>query len=123
MIGYKNLEVYQRSYRLALEIHRTTQSFPSEERYELGSQLRRASVSISLNIAEGYGRRESTGEFQHFLRNALGSCNEVRVLLDMIKDLGYISENIHQELIEQYNILGKQIYRLREATNKRKSDS
>ncbi|KAF1083717.1 hypothetical protein SPSYN_03128 [Sporotomaculum syntrophicum] len=120
VMGYKNLEVYQRSYKLALEIHRTTQKFPSEERYELGSQLRRAAVSIPLNIAEGYGRRESIGEFQHFLRNALGSCNEVKVLLDMIKDLQYISEERHQILLEQYNILGKQIYRLREANTKKK---
>ena len=115
MIGYKTLDVYQRSYKMAKEIHQTTQDFPSIERHELGSQLRRAAVSITLNIAEGYGRKDSTGEFQHFLRNALGSCNEVKVLLELCKDLGYIIEDIYRGLDEQYQIIGKQLYRLREA--------
>lgn len=48
MIGYKTLDVYQRSYKMAKEIHQTTQNFPSIERHELGSQLRRAAVSIVL---------------------------------------------------------------------------
>lgn len=59
--------------------------------------------------------KDSTGEFQHFLRNALGSCNEVRVLLELCKDLGYIEEEIYQGLDEHYQIIGKQLYRLREA--------
>ena len=75
MSGYKNLDVYKRAYKLALDVHRLTQTFPNVEKHELGSQLRRAAVSITLNIAEGYGRKDSAGEFQHFLRNALGSCN------------------------------------------------
>ena len=76
MAGYKTLDVYQRSYKMSLEIHRITQTFPGHERYELGSQIRKSAVSIALNIAEGYGRRDAKAEFQHFLRNALGSCNE-----------------------------------------------
>lgn len=112
--GYKNLEVYKRSYRLALEMHKFTQSLPTSEKYELGSQLRRASLSVALNIAEGYGRKDSSREFQHFLRNALGSCNEICVLLDFIRELNYINEEYHKKLSEEYDILGKQIYRLRE---------
>ena len=115
MIGYKNLDVYKRSYKLAKDIHQITQGFPSIEKHELGSQLRRAAVSITLNIAEGYGRKDSTGEFQHFLRNALGSCNEVRVLIELCKDLGYLGEEIYRGLEEQYEIVGRQLYRLREA--------
>jgi four helix bundle protein len=115
MIGYKNLDVYKRSYKLAKDIHQLTQNFPSIEKHELGSQLRRAAVSITLNIAEGYGRKDSTGEFQHFLRNALGSCNEVRVIIELCKDLGYVEEETYRGLEEQYEIVGRQLYRLREA--------
>ena len=114
MIGYKNLDVYKKSYTLAKEIHQLSQKFPKLEKYELGSQLRRSAVSIVLNIAEGYGRKDSAGEFQHFLRNALGSCNEARVLLELCRDLGYIEETIYQELEAKYEVVGKQLYRLRE---------
>ena len=118
MGGYKKLEVYNRSYEMALRVHKLTQDFPPYERHELGSQLRRAAVSIVLNIAEGYGRVKSEKEFMHFLRNALGSCNETRVLIDLIKDLGYIDNQVHSELSQEYEIVSKQVYRLREAWTK-----
>ena len=114
-MGYKALEVYQRAYKMSLEIHRVTQTFPNFERHELGSQIRRASVSVALNIAEGYGRRDAKAEFQHFLRTALGSCNETLVLIEMSKDLGYLRQEQYQEYSQEYTVIGKQIYRLREA--------
>ena len=107
--SFHDLKVYQKSYQLALEVHKITRTFPDMERYELGAQLRRAAVSIPANIAEGYGRKKSNAEFKHFLRNALGSCNEVQVLLSLSKDLGYIADN---DYVKQYDELGKQIYRL-----------
>ena len=109
---FKDLEVYQRSYRLALEMHKLSFSLPEVERYELRSQMRRAAVSIPLNIAEGYGRKSSIAEFKHFLRNSLGSCNEMQVLLNMIKDLGYIKEEIYKEYSSSYDILGRQLNKL-----------
>jgi len=66
--SYDDLEVYKRSYELALAIHRLSFTLPETERYELSSQIRRAAVSIPLNIAEGYGRKKSKAEFKHFLR-------------------------------------------------------
>ena len=116
--GYKDLEVYRKSYKLSLEMHQSTQNFPSFEKYELGSQIRRSAVSIALNIVEGYGRKDSAAEFKHFLRNALGSCNEVRVLLEMVRDLGYVEANIFEHLNREYEIFGKQIYRLKQAWTK-----
>ena len=113
-MGYKDLRVYQEAYRLALKVHRLTQKFPKHEQYELGGQLWRAAVSIALNIAEGYGRQDAQGEFQHFLRTALGSCNEVLVLLDMVHDLAYLDHEQHKQYQESYTIVGKQIYRLRQ---------
>ena len=116
--GYQDLEVYKRSYDLALRLHQMTLQFPSHERYELGSQVRRSAVSITLNIAEGYGRKSSPNEFKHFIRNALGSTNEVRVLVDMAKDLGYLSSDIHEGFANEYQVLSKQLYRLMERWEK-----
>ena len=109
--SFEDLRVYQLSFKLALQIHQLTQNFPEYERYELGRQLRKAAVSIPLNIAEGYGRQSAKAEFKHFVRNALGSSNEVIVLLNLAKELGYVQDD---ELIKQYDELGKQLYKLRE---------
>ena len=110
--SYKDLEVYRKSYEAALLMHRMTLEFPRHETYELGSQMRRAATSIPLNIAEGYGRKSAPAEFKHFLRNAFGSCNEVKVLLEMIRDLGYMEEENFQKTYDQYDHIGRQIFRL-----------
>ena len=107
--SFKDLDVYRKSYQLALEVYKVTKTFPDRERYEIGAQIRRAAVSIPANIAEGYGRKKSSAEFKHFLRNALGSCNEMCVLMSLIKDLELIE---NEEYTKQYDELGKQIYRL-----------
>ncbi|ABY91365.1 S23 ribosomal protein [Thermoanaerobacter pseudethanolicus ATCC 33223] len=107
---YKDLRIYQQSYKLSIEIHKLTQNYPGYERYELGSQLRRAATSIPLNIAEGYGKKESEADFKRYLKIALGSSNEIEVLLDLSYDLGYIDKTLHNELIEEYTALRKQIY-------------
>ena len=110
--SYKDLEVYQRSYRLALHMHKISFTLPEVEKCELRSQLRRSAVSIPLNIAEGYGRKNSKAEFKHFLRNALGSCNEIQVIIDMLKDLGYIKQTVYQKYKREYEILGRQLHSL-----------
>jgi len=107
--SYKDLEVYKESYSLTLQIHQMTQQYPDIEKYEIGSQLRRAAMSIPMNIAEGYGKKESILDFKRFLRMSLGSCNEVLVLLDLSKDLGYIAQDQHEKLIERYNVLGRRM--------------
>ena len=102
--SYKDLEVYQKSYSLALQIHQITQKYPKYERYEIGSQLRRAAISIPLNIAEGYGKKESRQEFKRFLRIAQGSSNETIVLIELSKDLGYVEQDLANKLIEDYEV-------------------
>jgi len=57
--GYKDLQVYKRSYKAAIAIYKVTNGFPKEEQYGITNQIRRAAVSIPLNIAEGYAKRES----------------------------------------------------------------
>ena len=106
---YRDLRVYQQSYELGKEMHQVTQQIPKSEQYELGSQLRRASISIPLNIAEGYGKKKSTADFKRFILIALGSCNEVQVLLDYFRDFGYITKSEHEKLWSEYEQLGKQL--------------
>lgn len=112
------MEVYQTAYKLVLKVYELSRQFPVNERREMGYQIRRAAISITTNIAEGYGRKESAVEFKHFLRNALGSCNETRVLLDLAHDLAYVGESMYQELKGSYETLSKQLYRLIERWQK-----
>ena len=111
---YKNLEVYQKGYKLSLKIHKLTQKLPKFERYEIGSQMRRAAISIPANIAEGYAKKQSTAEFKRFLLMSLGSCNEIQVFIEMCRDLNYIPKNLAKENLESYEVLGKQLNTLQE---------
>ncbi|MDK4739252.1 four helix bundle protein [Rhizobium sp. LEGMi198b] len=78
--SYQDLTVWQRSMDLAVECYALTKEFPKEEIYGLVSQIRRASVSIAANIAEGYGR-EATGAYVHHLKIAQGSLKELETHL------------------------------------------
>ena len=91
--NYKELVVWQKSYKLCLEIYRVTKKFPNEERYGLTSQTRRAAVSIPSNIAEGYGRK-STAEYVQFLYIAYGSTCELETQLLLCRDLRYIVSKV-----------------------------
>ena len=110
--SYKDLRIYQRSYELALEIHRIAAKFPAQERRELGNQLRRAATSVPINIAEGNGRKRSPEDFKHFLVIALGSNNEVNVIFDFVRDLGYLQEEQHKKLAQENTEIGKGINKL-----------
>ena len=107
--SYRDLRVYQISYELGKEIHQVTQQFPKREQYELASQLRRAAISIPLNLAEGYGKKHSSADFKRFILIALGSCNEVEVLLDYANDFGYISADSYKNFWDRYDQLGRQL--------------
>ena len=108
----KQLEVYNRAYEVSLEVHRLSLAFPQVEQYELARQIRRATKSIPMNIAEGYAKRSSKAEFRRFLLMALGSNDEVIVQLEYCKDLGYITEAEHSYFHEKYEGIGKMLYAL-----------
>ncbi len=108
--SYKDLKVYERSYTAALELYRKTKTLPEEERFGLTSQIRRAATSIPLNIAEGYGKKQSTAEFRRYLLMSLGSCNEMQVLLDLCRDLVYMDEEEHGRYYREYGEIGKMLY-------------
>lgn len=80
--SYRDLIVWKKSIRLAVEIYKLTENFPSSEKYGLVSQMRRAAVSIPSNIAEGR-YRGSRKEFRHFLLNAFGSGGELETQIEI----------------------------------------
>lgn len=107
MKSYKDLDIYNEAYRLALAVHVMTQKLAKTEHYELGSQVRRAAQSVRSNIVEGYGRREYKNEFIRYLIFARASLLETGSHLEMSRSL---YENIEiAGLIEDYNLLGKKL--------------
>ncbi len=109
MQSYKELEVYVRSYEQAKAVYVLAQKFPEEERYGFTSQIRRAAVSIPLNIAEGYGKVETGNELLRYLSMARGSSAEMEVLLEFAKDFGYISEAEYIQRMKQQEAVGKML--------------
>ena len=107
--SYEDLTVYRRSYRLSIELYKETRAFPKEEMYSFTSQLRRAVTSIPLNIAEGYGKHQSEAEFKRFLQMAMGSANEVSVLLSMSADFGYMTEAKADEYRKEIKEIGSML--------------
>ena len=89
--SYKELMVWQKSYRLCLKIYKVTKQYPQNERYGLSSQMRRAALSIPSNVAEGYGRK-TTAEYIRFLYIAYGSTCELETQLLLSGDLGYLDK-------------------------------
>ena len=86
---FRDLIVWQKAHQMALKIYRATKLFPADERFGLTSQLRRASISVAANIAEGSARR-STKDLCHFLNMSQGSNEEVKCLLLLARDLEYL---------------------------------
>ncbi|MFQ5549988.1 MAG: four helix bundle protein [Gemmatimonadales bacterium] len=115
---FSRLEAWSEARKLVREVYDTSDGFPIRERYGLTSQLRRASVSVMTNIAEGSGRR-TPGEFRQFLSIALGSLAEVSSLLVVAMDQGYIPTHVFQALDEHRDSVGRLTYRLLESTRRR----
>lgn len=98
--SFEKLEVWIESKNFALIIYRMTKSFPTEEKFGLVSQLRRASISISSNIAEGTSRNTNKDK-AHFMTMAYSSTIEVLNQVIIAKDLNFISENEYIEIREK----------------------
>jgi four helix bundle protein len=103
--SYRDLIAWQKAMSLVKEVYASTAAFPKSEIYGLTSQLRRASLSIPSNIAEGHGRATS-GEFVQFLGQARGSLCEVETQIILAYELSYISLEKQQALLADTNFLG-----------------
>ena|SRR5215831_2610520 len=113
VVSFEDLEVFQRAYRMSLEIHRESLKFPPIEQRVLGDQVRRASKSICANVAEGYGRQnKSKAEFKRFLHMAIGSSDEMRVWARYALDLGYINEAAWKRWRDEYQMISRMLQSL-----------
>ncbi|PTT35626.1 four helix bundle protein [Chryseobacterium sp. HMWF028] len=108
MGNYKELFVWQKSVDLITEIYIVTAAFPKEELYGLTSQIRRSSISIPSNIAEGHSRR-STNDYLQFLKIARGSSAELETQLIISKNLNYLNPENFQILIEKTSEISKML--------------
>ena len=99
MRTYKDLMIWQKAMSFVTEIYTTTKTFPRDEHWGLVSQIRRSSVSIPCNIAEGYGRN-STKDYTRFLRITMGSIYEIQTQLEISKNLEYLHNNTFENLYE-----------------------
>jgi four helix bundle protein len=97
---------------LLVEIHSLCKRLPTEEKYELTSQMRRASKSIPANIAEGFGKRASAKEFKQYMRMAMASANEMETHLRIAGRLGYVPSEELDGVVDGYNHVGRQLNRL-----------
>lgn len=107
--SYRDLEIYQISYELAMEIHHMSLSLPKYELYEEGSQIRKSSKGVCSCIVEGYGRKKYKNEFVRFLVYAQASCDETGVHLDFIHGAGHINGVVYETLKEKNDKLGKKV--------------
>jgi four helix bundle protein len=108
MKSYRDLNIYNTAYDLAIDVHKMTMKLPAYELYEQGSQIRRSSKSIKDNIVEGFGRRRYKNEFVRFLIFAQASCDETQSQLSMINEI-HFKKNPITELQSKYEQLGKMI--------------
>jgi len=107
--GFRDLIVYQKSYKLSMEIFHLSAKFPKEERYSLTDQIRRSSRSVPTNIAEAWAKRIYVKHFVSKLSDSLAEEYETEVWLDYSRDCNYITLEIHSHLMSEYDEVRKML--------------
>lgn len=107
--SFRDLIVYQKAYKLAMEIFEITKSFPKEEKYSLTDQIRRSSRSVTSNIAEAWAKKRYVKSFVNKLTDSLGEEYETEVWLDYSRDTKYITSLMHSELMNEYDEVRKML--------------
>ena len=105
----KDLKVYQEAYALAMEIFEISKKWPSEEKYSLTDQTRRASRSVCTNLREAWSKRRYEAHFISKLTDADGENSETDTWLDFAKDCGYLGVNDYERLSEKCDSVGKML--------------
>ena len=98
--NFKDLDVWNKGIEIVKDVYKTTDSFPKREFYGLASQMRRCSISIPSNIAEGFNRFHNK-EYRQFLYIALGSCAELETQIEIAGELRYVDEQRKAYLLEK----------------------
>ena len=117
MNNYKELRVWQNAVDFAVDVYKSTEELPTDERFGLTSQIRRSVVSISSNIAEGAGRNTS-GEFNQFLGIAYGSSCELETQLIIANRLKFLNDDSFGKLELEVDKIQKMIYGLKKSINR-----
>lgn len=107
-----DLDIYNISYRLALDVFNMTRSFPKEELYSLTDQIRRSSRSVPMNIREGFAKRKYQQVFVRHLVDSIGSSEETRGWLSFAKDFKYLSVDEYTQIDNSYDKLNSMIFNL-----------
>lgn len=122
MQDFKSLKVWEKAHGLVVDIYKASAGFPSSEVYGLTSQIRRASASISANIAEGCGRG-GNAEFARFLQIASGSSSEVEYHLLLARDLGLLEVETHSQLSEKVQEIKRMLSTLTKKVRENKTNA
>lgn len=122
MRPHENLEVWKRAVDFVVSIYENTKDFPSDEKFGLTSQIRRASVSIPANIAEGAARK-SNKEFLHFISIAQGSSSELETEILIAKKLKFLNENQYKLLKEEIENISRMMIGLTNHLKKQSDDN
>ena|SRR5215813_7212410 len=107
--GHRDLRVFQLSYPLAMDIFRLSKRFPPEERYSLTDQIRRSSRSVAVNIAEAFRKRRYPSHLVSKLTDCDAEATETQVWLDFAHDCGYLTKVSRDQLISDYEEVGKML--------------
>jgi four helix bundle protein len=108
--SYRDLDIYKKAHKLAIEIHEMSLKLPKFELYEEGSQIRKSSKPVKSTIVEGFGRRRYKQEFIKFLTYSLASCDETRDHLDTLYETKSLRDKAKYDYFcEEYDHLGKMI--------------
>ena len=119
--SFRDLQVYQNSYSACIEVMtKIIPSLPESEKFDLKKQLSSSVKAIPRLIGEGYAKRHQKYGFQKYLDDAMAECNETIVGMEMCRDIfgNHIDKKLCQELVNIYDVCGRQLYKLREAWGK-----
>jgi four helix bundle protein len=108
MKSVEELDVFKLSHEMTLQIYRLTKDFPTEEKFSLVPQMRRAAYSVPMNLVEG-ANRLNTREYRQFVGIAKGSAGEIKYQLILARDLGYIDEKTYSELRSNYERISQML--------------
>jgi four helix bundle protein len=117
--SYRDLEVWKKAMEVAREVYKATAKFPTEERFGLANQIRRAAVSVPSNLAEGHARA-SAADFSRFISISMGSIAELETQLLLSTDLGYLANDDCDRLLGNLDLTGKMLRGLSKAIMRRK---
>jgi len=107
--SYRDLIVFQKAYKVSMEIFKISKGFPKEEKYSLTDQIRRSSRSVTSNLCEAWAKKIYVKSFVSKLSDSLGEEYETEGWLDYSKDCGYIESETHADLLSQYDEVRKML--------------